>query len=171
MASSANRKIASTIRGQFRGRHEVACRSDTAHHENGATNSTPIASPAHHTDHVSRRSRRSISLVTQSDAVPHVALRSMAPSAAPKISQRTSRTRSSADRKSTRWRRVAAASGARVLPTAMTTAASAAPSLRLVASAPSATAGQTRRPNAKYATTATPVGGHNGVTTSPMSAS
>ncbi|CAM5484393.1 hypothetical protein SAURM35S_06332 [Streptomyces aurantiogriseus] len=132
---------------------------------NGATTRTPIASPVHHTDQVGQKSWAVSAPEATSTPVPTVALITMPIRAPRKTSARASRSRSRAVRNPTRRRRRQAHTGATVLPTVMaSTGRIDGPSVTFTRNAPSATAGQARRPHSSRTTSAMPVGGQNGVT-------
>jgi hypothetical protein len=108
---------------------------------------------------------------SSSAAVPIVALTVMLSSAPRTTSAATSRTRSICCRKPTRSSSQAASIGARVLPAAVMSAAGTFVIGRLTRNAAMATPGHRRRPYRRNATSARPVGGHNGVMLSSTTAS
>jgi hypothetical protein len=131
---------------------------------NGATSGTPT-SPGPPTAQVAQKPSRGTVPESTSTEVPTVALTVMASRAPSTMMAAASRKRSSSIRKPALLRRVAAVSGANVLPAAMKAAPSGeGPMGRLTARAPRNTAGQTLRPNTSMATRAIPVGGQIGVT-------
>ena len=112
IARAAKRAAASATRSQ----RTLSKRGRRSDHKNGATISTPIASPVHQTAHVSTSSRPSIAPATSSVVVPTVALIAMHPSAPMNTSTSASRTRSRWMRKPTRASARAATTGASVFP-------------------------------------------------------
>jgi hypothetical protein len=130
----------------------------------GANTRTPIASPAHHTDQAESRSSDAIEPVATRTPTPIVALIVMLRSAPTNTSAIASRRRSSAGRKPIRASRVAATSGASVLPVAVTAAAAGDEVIgKLTRNAPIATPGHSREPKIRNEASAMPVGGHSGV--------
>lgn len=134
----------------------------------GTTTSTPSASPAHQAAHTGQAWDVRILSVASRVPVPTAALTVIPPSAPRKTSASPSRSRSSEGRKPTSRSRYQEASGARVLPTAISTEyPETGLMLEVTASIPSAMPGVMRGPKAKSAATATPEGSHRGVTVAP----
>ena len=132
---------------------------------NGATSITPIASPVHHTAHVAQKFERLTVPDTTSTDAPTVALSVIATSAARTMMAAASRRRSSSRRKPMRLRSSAAATGASVLPAAISTALiGVGPIGRFTANAPTKMPSAIERPKMRTATRAIPVGGQMGVT-------
>jgi hypothetical protein len=132
---------------------------------NGATRSTPIASPVHQTAHVGQKSVAATVPDSTSTEVPKVALIAMPARAPSPMIATASRRRSSSSRNPVRLRSSTATSGASVLPAAMTAAPRGeGPIGRLTARAAAKIAGQIQRPKTRIATSAIPVGGQIGVT-------
>ena len=165
--SNANSRATSPVRGHVR----RTLRTERSISRNGATTRTPIASPAHHTDHVGRKPLPWMAPDASNADEPIVALTSVLTSAAIRMDN-ASRNVVIASRKPTAFSRRHATSGASVLPTAISAAAhSGPPIVALTANAAIATAGHIWGPNVRNATTAMPVGGQNGVTLAPTSES
>jgi hypothetical protein len=131
----------------------------------GATTSTPIASPVHHTAQVARTSSASSAPAATRDQVPVVALISMPPSAATNTRATTSLTRRRSSRNPALASSRHAQTGASVLPAEIaTTAGSVGPTSTFARNAPIVMPGQHRTPNNSRHASAMPVGGHSGVT-------
>jgi hypothetical protein len=147
--------------------HEVRAHSAWRPRVNrtGATTRTPMASPVHHTVHAEPKSLPGMAPETTRVTDPTVALM-VIPSSAPRNTMAAaSRRRSISRRKPTHRNSVAAASGARVFPAAVTAAASGSVLIgRFTRNAASATPGHTDRRRTTKAARAMPLGGHRGVT-------
>ena len=115
---------------------------------NGATSITPIASPVHHTAHVVQKFDTFTVPDSTSTAVPTVALSVIATRAASTMMAAASRRRSSSRRKPMRLSSSAAATGASVLPAAISTALmGVGPMGRFTANAPAKIPTAIGRPN------------------------
>src|ERR1700729_382403 len=131
----------------------------------GATKSTPIASPVHHTHQTDGKALHGTIRASARSATPLVADTVIATADPNTASRRTSRTRSSAFSKSNRRRRKAPNTGASVLPVAIAAAVQIGSELRaLLTNAPIQMPGHTRYPQSKSAASAMPVGGQTAVT-------
>ena len=141
------------------------------HNRNGATTSTPIASPVHHTAHAERNCDPPIAPDRTRVPAPIEALTIML-SRARTTTAAASRSRSICHRNPTAMRSVATMKGASVFPKAVAAAAHTWALMgAFTAKAATRIPGHTRRPRMRKATTAIPDGGHSGVTFFPTRAS
>ena len=167
-ASATNNATSSIRRAAPSGSASLGSESQS---RNGAKIRTPIASPAHHTDHAA--GKRSLAIAPERTSVPApiVALIPMLRSAASATSRTTSRIRSIERWKPLPSRSQAPTSGAAVFPTAVAAAASALALIgRFTRNAAIAIAGHRRFPRRRNATSAIPVGGQSGVMLWPIRA-